>query len=92
MATPRATIYRQRADAIDPNAEGMSAEERATALRHQQALRHLADIEEWVSAEPRVAANYDYELVPKIVVKPSAPMRANARGRRVGTQYTDARR
>jgi hypothetical protein len=45
-------------------------------------LRHLADIEDWVAAEPHVAANHDYKLEPKVVLPPRGPVRANAPGRR----------
>ncbi|MDB5600791.1 MAG: hypothetical protein JWN71_2835 [Xanthobacteraceae bacterium] len=80
--TPRAAQYRQRADAIDTAAQSLSPEDRATALRHQQALRHLADIEDWVAAEPHVAANHDYKLEPRPDAPPRGPVRANAPGRR----------
>lgn len=81
--TPRAARYRQRADAIDTAAKNLSDADRATALRHQQALRHLADMEDWVSAEPHVAAKHDYMLEPKNDTRPRGPVRANAPGRRV---------
>jgi hypothetical protein len=87
--TPRAARYRQRADAIETAAENLSADDRATALRHQQALRHLADIEDWVSAEPHVAANHDYKLAPKLAQLPRGPVRANAPGRRVMTRQVE---
>lgn len=84
--TPRAAQYRQRADAIDSAAKNLSPDDRATALRHQQALRHLADIEDWVAAEPHLAANHDYKLEPKIALLPRGPVRVNAPGRRVTTR------
>jgi hypothetical protein len=87
--TPRAAQYRQRADAIESAAKNLSPDDRATALRHQQALRHLADIEDWVAAEPHVAANHDYKLVPKLAPLPRGPVRANAPGRRVTTRQID---
>jgi len=80
--TPRAARYRQRADAIDTAAKNLLPDERAAALRHQQALRHLADIEDWVAAEPHVAANHDYKLAPKLV-PPRGLVRVNSPGRRV---------
>jgi hypothetical protein len=87
--TPRAARYRQRADAIETASENMSPDDRATALRHQQALRHLADIEDWVSAEPHVAANHDYKLQPKIALLPRGPVRANTPGRRVTSRQVE---
>lgn len=87
--TPRAAQYRQRADAIDTAAKTLSPDDRATALRHQQALRHLADIEDWVSAEPHVVANHDYKLAPKEVLVPRGPVRVNAPGRRVTTRQVE---
>jgi hypothetical protein len=89
--TTRAVEYRKRADAIDVAAQNLSPEDRATALRHQQALRHLADIEDWVSAEPHVAANHDYKLEPRLAALPRGPVRANAPGRRVTTRPTEPR-
>jgi hypothetical protein len=87
--TPRAARYRQRADAIDTAAKNLSPDDRAAALRHQQALRHLADIEDWVAAEPHVAANHDYKLAPKTVLAPRGPVRANTPGRRVMTRQVE---
>jgi hypothetical protein len=87
--TPRAAQYRQRADAIDTAAKNLSPDDRAAALRHQQALRHLADIEDWVAVEPHVAVNHDYKLAPKIALLPRGPIRANAPGRRVTTHSVE---